>query len=138
MSKICRVFVVDDDPSARRGFARLLRAAGHDSREFASADEFLDVLEPDASGCVLLDLRMPGLSGEELVAELEARGVDLPIIVVTADDDPAARRKARTMKATAFFRKPVDGTALLDSITWALRSANSSGNHVAHESGDKP
>ena len=138
MPNIRRVFVVDDDESARRGLARLLRAAGHDVREFASGNEFLDALQPEVSGCVLLDLRMPGLSGEELQAELESLRVDLPIIVVTADDDPAARRKARTMKATAFFRKPVDGTALLDSITWALRSANSSGNHVAHESGDKP
>ena len=55
-------------------------------------------------------------------AELKARGLDLPIIVVTADDDPETRRKARRMKAAGFFRKPVDGTALLDAIEWALRS----------------
>ncbi len=122
MSKIRRVFVVDDDQSARRGLARLLRAAGHDVREFASANEFLDALEPEVSGCVLLDLRMPGLSGEELQAELESLRVDLPIIVVTADDDPATRRQAHAMKAAGFFRKPVDGTALLDAIAWALRS----------------
>ena len=118
-----RVFVVDDDSSARMGLGRLLRTAGHDVREFATADEFLDGLEPDVSGCVLvLDARMPGLSGEELQQELEERGVELPIIVVTADDDPETRRQASGMGAAAFFRKPVDGAALLDAIRWALRS----------------
>lgn len=119
MTEIRRVLVVDGDQSARRGLARLLRAAGHDVREFASADEFLDALEPKMSGCVLLDLRMPGLSGEELQAELESRSADLPIIVVTAHDDAETRRKARAMKAVAFFRKPVDGRALLDAVAWA-------------------
>ena len=123
MTKAQCVFLVDDDRSARSGLARLLRAAGYPVREFASANEFIDALEPDVSGCVLvLDARMPGLSGEELQAELEARGVDLPTLVVTADDDPETRRKAQKMKAAGFFRKPVDGTALLDAIDWALRS----------------
>ena len=71
MANSRRVFVVDDDPSARMGLGRLLRAAGLDAREFATADEFLDGLEPDMSGCVLvLDARIPGLSGEELQQEL--------------------------------------------------------------------
>jgi FixJ family two-component response regulator len=116
------VFVVDDDPSARRGLARLLRTAGHDVRDFASANEFLDALDPQVSGCLVLDARMPGLSGEELHQELKGRGVELPIIVVTADDDPEARQRALRMRAAGFFRKPVDGTALLDAIRWALRS----------------
>jgi FixJ family two-component response regulator len=116
------VFVVDDDPSARRGLARLLRTAGLDVREFASAREFLDALGPEPSGCLVLDARMPGLSGEGLHEELMARGVELPIIVVTADDDPSTKLKARKMGAAGFFRKPVDGTALLDSIDWALRT----------------
>ena len=123
MTKAQCVFLVDDDRAARSGLARLLRAAGYPVREFASANEFLDALEPDVSGCVLvLDARMPGLSGEELQAELEARDVDLPIIVVTADDEPETRLAAQKMKAVGFFRKPVDGTALLDAIDWALQS----------------
>jgi FixJ family two-component response regulator len=122
MTKTSVVFVVDDDPSARRGLARLLRTAGHDVHEFASANEFLDALDPEVPGCLVLDARMPGLSGEELQQELKARGVDLPIIVVTVDDDPETRRKALRLKAAGFFRKPVDGTALLDAIRWALRS----------------
>ena len=96
MSNAGCVFLVDDDRSARSGLARLLRAAGHSVREFASANEFLDALENDVSGCVLvLDARMPGLSGEELQAELEARDIDLPILVVTADDEPETSSKHR-------------------------------------------
>jgi two-component system response regulator TtrR len=117
-----RVFVVDDDLSARRGLARLLRAAGHDTLDFASADEFLDAFDPETSGCLVLDARMPGMSGEELQAELVARDAHLSIIMITGDDDPETRRKALAMRAAGFFRKPVDGTALLDAIAWAMRS----------------
>ena len=128
MSEASLVFVVDDDPSARRGLTRLLRAAGHDVRDFASANEFLDTLDPGASGCLILDARMPGLSSGELWAELEARGSHLSIIFVTADDDPATRLRAQKMGAVAFFRKPVDGTALLDAVAWALRSKDADGS----------
>jgi FixJ family two-component response regulator len=117
-----RVFVVDDDLSARRGLARLLRAAGHDTLDFASAGEFLDAFDPETSGCLVLDARMPGMSGEELQAELVARGARLSIIMITGDDDPETRRKALAMQAAGFFRKPVDGTALLDAIAWSMRS----------------
>ncbi len=120
-----RIYVVDDDPSARKGISRLLRAAGHEVCDFASANDFLDAFDPDAFGCMVLDVRMPGMSGEELQTELQARGIQLPIVVVTADDDPGTRLKAQKMNASAFFRKPVDGTALLDAIEWALRPDNS-------------
>ncbi len=125
MSKTPIVFVVDEDQSARRGLTRLLRTAGHDVREFASALEFHDSLDPAVSGCLVLDARMPELSGGELQAELQARNVDLPVIVVAADDEPEIRHQAYAMKAVGFFRKPVDGTALLDAIDWVLRSASS-------------
>ena len=115
------VFVVDDDPSARKGLARLLLTAGHNVQDFESANDFLDALNPDVSGCLILDARMPGLSGEELQAELKKREIYLPIIVVTGDDDPETKKKAAKMKAVGFFRKPVDGTALLDAVNWALR-----------------
>ena len=123
------VFVVDDDPAARNGLSRLLQAAGHDVHTFASANEFLDALGSEASGCVVLDARMPGLSGEKLRAEFTERCKGLSIIVVTADDDPATRREANEMKAIGFFRKPVDGTALIDAIDWALRPSINGSNH---------
>jgi len=129
------VFVVDDDSSARNGLARLLRTAGHDVRAFASAEEFLDAYGPETFGCLVLDARMPGMSGEELHAELKARGVQLPIIVFSADDDPATRRAAHRMNAAAFFRKPVDGSALLDAIEWAVRwnVANGSAEEIEND-----
>ena len=122
------VFVVDDDESARSGIARLLRTAGHDVRAFDSAEEFLDAYDPETFGCMVLDARMPGMSGEELHAELKARGVHLPIIAISADDDPETRRAAHRMNAAAFFRKPVDGSALLDAIEWAVRWNLSNGS----------
>ena len=122
------VFVVDDDPSARKGIARLLLTAGHNVSVFESANDFLENLNPEVSGCLVLDARMPGLSGEELQVELKKRDICLPIIVVTGDDDPATRKKADKMKAVGFFRKPVDGTALLDAVNWALRAPKAENN----------
>ena len=128
MTKSTKVFVVDDDPSARRGLSRLLRAAGHDTLAFASASAFLEAFEAGSAGCIVLDARMPGMSGEELQAELEALGAHPPIIVVTGGDDPEAKQRALNMKAAGFFRKPVDGTALLDAIGWARGCDANDGN----------
>ena len=122
------VFLVDDDPAARNGISRLLRVAGYDVRSFASSNLFLDALTSEECGCLILDSRMPGLSGKELKEELTARGVHLSIIIVTADDDPETRREAEEMKAVGFFRKPVDGTALLDAIDWAIQPRSTDNN----------
>jgi FixJ family two-component response regulator len=129
------VFVVDDDNSARSGIARLLRTAGHEVRAFASAEDFLDAYEPETFGCLVLDARMPGMSGEELQAELKTRGVRLPVIVISGDDDSNTRRTAHRMNAAAFFRKPVDGSALLDAIDWAVRwnLANGSAEEIEND-----
>jgi two-component system response regulator TtrR len=123
---------VDDDPSARKGLTRLLRTAGYDVHEFESAAEFLDALDancardPDHPGCLVLDARMPGLTGPELMIELKTRRVYLHIIMVTAEDGLLIKKAAQELNASAFFRKPVDGTALLDAIDWVLRSKRGS------------
>ena len=122
MARDDTIYVVDDDASARHGLARLLRAGGYRVREAESAQKFLDCLDPEPAGCVVLDARMPGMTGEELQQALTDRGICLPLIFVTADDDPEVRRRALRMRAASFFRKPVDGTALLDAIAWALRT----------------
>ena len=132
-----RMFVVDDDPSARNGLVRLLRTAGHDTRGFGSAEQFLKEVVPEASDCLVLDARMPGMSGEELQAELQRRGIRLPIIVISADDDSATRQNALRMNAAAFFRKPVDGPALLDAIDWALSSTAVTGESPEHRGGSR-
>jgi FixJ family two-component response regulator len=122
MTRVGYVCVVDEDLSARKGMAPLIRTASYEVRDFASVNGFLEALGSDVPGCVILDAGAPGLPCEELQAELEARGLNPPIIVVTAFDDPATRRRAQKLNALAFFRKPVDGTALLDAIEWAMRS----------------
>jgi FixJ family two-component response regulator len=121
MTKTICVFIVDGDPSARSGLTRLMRKAGHDTRDFASVDDFLATYDPKAPGCLVLDVGTAGPSGDELVARLKAGGFALPIIVVTTDGDTEIQHKARKLKAVGLFRKPVDGTALLDAVNWALK-----------------
>ena len=120
MAKSNIVYVIDDDLSARRGISRLLRVAGHEVQEFSSGDDFLAAAEPGMTGCILLDVRMPGISSEELYTELISRNISIPLIFVSADSAPEIRTRALKMKAAGFFRKPVDATALLDAIDWAL------------------
>jgi len=123
------IFLVDDDSSARKGLARLLRKAGHDVRDFASADDFFVNAASGSTGCLVLDIRMPGMSTDAIKKELNTRRICMPIIVVTGDDDPETRDKAKILKATGYFRKPVDGPALLDAINWALQMNKSDNKH---------
>lgn len=123
MSNAKRVFIVDDDDSTRNGLARLLRAAGYDVRPFGSGEELLENLGPEEFGCMILDAPMPLMSGNALQQRLAQDHIQRPVIFVTADDNVETRKKAQKMKAVAFFRKPVDGTALLDTVAWAFDSA---------------
>ncbi len=125
MNNVNVVFVADSDQSARTGLVRLLRVAGYDIREFTSVEDLLVALRFDMPGCVVLEVRMLRLSDKELQAELSACSAHVPIIIVSADDDPESRRIALKMGATGYFRKPIDGTALLDAIEWALQSSDS-------------
>jgi FixJ family two-component response regulator len=120
MSSVHHVYIIDDDLSVRNGLSRLLRTAGYDVHTYSSADEFLAAPDIEPIGCIILDARMPGLSGPELQAELSDRGRELPLIFVTADDDPEIRKKAMALHAAGFFRKPVDGAALLDAVKWTI------------------
>jgi FixJ family two-component response regulator len=129
MTIVNLVFVVDGDSSARKGIARLVRTANYEVRDFDSVKKFLNTLGFEVPHCVVLDAGTPGLSSEELQAELKACGAHPPIIIVTALDDLQSRQKAEKLNAVAFFRKPVDGTALLDAIAWALRSGGTSSTH---------
>ena len=130
MNDMNHVFVVDDDPSARHGLVRLLSAAGHNVRNYASIEDFLGSLESSACGCLVLDAEMPGIAGKELLDVLRARKTDLSIIIISAKDDRATKRKSWEMKAVGFFRKPVDGTSLIDAIEWALRAKTRNGNNT--------
>ena len=114
------VFIVDDDASARTGLGRPIRVAGYDTRLYADASTFLTEACQTPNACIVSDMRMPGLAGISLQAELVSRGISMPVIIVTADEDPDTRHRARQAGAVAFFRKPVDGPALLDAIEWAV------------------
>ena len=114
------VFVVDDDPAVRKSLRWLMESVGLKVQTFGSAAEFLATYNPERPGCVVLDVRMPGMSGLELQEQLHERGNRLPVIIVTAYGDvPMA---VRTMKSGAvhFFEKPVSDQVLLDQIQRAL------------------
>ena len=121
MTGVQQIFIIDRDPSVRQGLARLLGTAGHGVVSFDSVEAFLDEIEDEVAGCLILDATTIDSVTEDLRAELCARGNRLAVIVIAVDDGPESRRQARTMKAVAFLRKPVDGLALLDTIRWALR-----------------
>ena len=116
------VFVVDEDTSVRKGLVRLLSNAGYEVSQFTSPNDFMDVLKPGLSGCVLLDSTTLELSEKDLRTEFKKHGVGLPFIIISADDDSKIKQKAHKMKAAGFFRKPIDGVALIDAIEWAIQS----------------
>ncbi len=114
------VYVVDDDPAVRKGLDRLLRSAGLAVEAFASAAEFLARDGQDGVGCVVLDVRMPGISGMDLQADLVAQGVDLPVIFLTGHGDIPMSVEAMKTGALDFLTKPVDAEVLLNAVRQAL------------------
>src|SRR5438132_10276175 len=114
------VFVVDDDPSLRHALTHLLRSVGLRVETFGSAREFLAGLRPDAPGCLVLDVRLPGLSGLDLQHELAAAQVDLPIIFITGYGDIPMTVRAMKAGAVEFLTKPFRDQDLLDAIQQAI------------------
>jgi FixJ family two-component response regulator len=112
------VYVIDDDESVRKALKRLLRSADLDVETFSSAEEFLSNSRQGQNACIVMDLRMPGLTGFDLQKRLLSQGVRMPVIVISASDDWQTREHARELGAVNFFRKPVDDQALLDAIWW--------------------
>jgi two-component system response regulator FixJ len=116
------VFIVDDDDDVRDGFTRLIRSAGMKALAYSSAERFLLELDVSRGGCLLLDLTMPGMTGQLALTRLRQMGSQLPVIVVSARDDEMMRAVVRELGAKMFLRKPVDDQALLDAIQWAAAS----------------
>jgi FixJ family two-component response regulator len=114
------VFIVDDDASVRDSLSLLLSLRGYSTATFASAEDFLAAVQADWRGCVVLDVRMPGMSGLELQQVLADSGPTLPVIVITAHGDVAAARQAFLADAVDFIEKPFDGAQLLKAIENAL------------------
>jgi two-component system, LuxR family, response regulator FixJ len=116
------VCVVDDDSSLRRSLRNLLTSVGFTVETFESAEAFLETLDRDRIGCVVLDVRMGGISGLELLRHLNASGSRVPVIMLTAHGDADTRRRSLEAGAVAFLEKPVRSTALLDAVRTALAS----------------
>jgi FixJ family two-component response regulator len=118
-----RISVVDDDAAVREAVRSLLRSAGYRAETFASAEEALDAGALDGAACVVLDVRMPGMSGLELQDHLIASGRLIPIVFVTAHADEQARARALERGAIACLQKPFDADTLLDAVAKAVTAA---------------
>ena len=124
MSRNLQVFVIDNDEAVRQSLCWLIELADHPAKAFASADDFLNEL-PDTNGvgCIVTDVRMPGISGVELLGELALRGNNLPVVVITAHGDVQMAVEAMRLGAVDFVEKPFEEKALLDVIESAQKES---------------
>ncbi len=118
------VAVVDDDESFGRAMIRLLGAAGFETVLYRSAEAFLAVTTPAAPDCLVLDIQLEGMSGLELRRLLMLQGRTVPVIFITALDEPAIREEAWQTGCANYFRKPVPGRLLVQAITEAVQSCH--------------
>src|SRR5260370_32768350 len=116
------VAIVDDDDLMRSALQGMLKSAGWPSQAFASAEEFLKSGEQDQTECLIADIRMPGMSGLELQAKLNAEQCRIPTIFITAHGDTKMRMQALRAGAVEFLAKPFDDESLLSSVRAALQS----------------
>jgi len=114
------VVVVDDDESVRESLPDLLMELGYAVDTFDSAEAFMVSDLVDDTGCLLLDIALPGMKGPELQDELARRGIDIPIVFITANRDAAVRTRLMQRGAAEVLFKPFSDTALLDAITAAM------------------
>jgi len=116
------VAIVDDDDLMRSALQGLLKSAGLPAQAFASAEEFLKSGQQHQAGCLVADIRMPGMSGLELQAQLNADHCRIPTIFITAHGDAKMRMQAMRAGAVEFLAKPFDDEALLESVRAAMES----------------
>lgn len=114
------VYIVDDEPFICTAYSRLTRSVKMEPRTFASVEDLMRSDFTDENACVISDIQMPGASGLELPALLASVGHRVPVNFVTAHDTPETRERAHRVGGAAYFRKPVDDQALLDTIAWVL------------------
>jgi len=114
------VFVIDDDPSIREAITNLIRSVGMSVQAFGSAKDFMASSRPNAPACLVLDVRMPGLSGLELQRELTDAGISIPIIFITGHGDIPMSVRAMKAGAVEFLTKPFRDQDLLDAIEQAI------------------
>jgi two-component system, LuxR family, response regulator FixJ len=121
------VFIVDDDAAVRDSLSLLLSLRGYPTAVFGCAEDFLKVVSPDWCGCVVADIRMPGMNGLALQATLRERAPGMPVIIITAHGDIAAARQAFKASAVDFFEKPYDEDLLIAAVERGLERSASGG-----------
>ena len=114
------VHIVDDDPAVRDSLSLLLSVRGHRTATFKSAESLLAAVGPETSGCVIADLRMPGMDGLELQRELAARAIGMPVIIVTGHGDVRSAREAFRNAAIDFLEKPFDDEGPCNAVATAF------------------
>jgi len=114
------IFIVDDDLEVRQAVALLMESVGLPVETYGSADEFLEAFDPERPGCLILDVRMPGMSGLELQARLAAETIHPPVIIITGHGDVPMAVRAVQAGAVDFIEKPFNDQSLLDSVHRAL------------------
>lgn len=114
------VFVVDDDQAVRKSLEMLIASVGMQVETFAAAHEFLEVCHPSMAGCLVLDVRMQGMSGLELQKALKERDIDLPVIIITGHGDVPVAVRALKLGAFEFLEKPFSKQILLEHIREAV------------------
>lgn len=114
------VAIVEDEKPVRKALGRLLCAAGVPAGGFATCAAFLHSVSEARPDCMILDLHMPGMSGLELLHELDARNLHIPTIVITAHDEPGMRERCLGAGAVAYLLKPLDDGTLFDAMALAL------------------
>jgi len=119
MSK-ATIFIIDDDSAMQDSLNWLLKTVGYQVRAFLSAQEFLDAFTPEMRGCMILDIRLPGMSGLQLQQKMSADGIHLPVIIISGHSDIPMAVKAMQQGAMTFLEKPFRDQELLDSIQNAL------------------
>jgi FixJ family two-component response regulator len=123
MENSMTVFITDDDPAARDSVAALVRSKGLAVKTFSSAEEFLADYQGNEMGCLVVDVRMTGMTGVELQEELRARGAQLPVIIITGFGDVPTAVRAMRAGASTFLEKPCRDQELWSCIQRALESA---------------
>jgi FixJ family two-component response regulator len=114
------VFIVDDDPSVRKAMGRLIRSLGFEAEVFASAEELLEYEHLDAGACLLVDVRMPGMSGPALQQRLSSLGCRIPMVFVSGGGDVGAQTAAMAAGAAGFLHKPFAEQRLLEAVQEAI------------------
>jgi len=127
------IFVVDDDDAVRESLRALLESFGFAVREFSSARSFLEAYNPSQNGCLIVDIRMPGMDGLALQEEITARAWSIPVIVITGHGDVPLAVRAMKAGAIDFLEKPFDDVLLVEGVKRALAMANETASEASQK-----